>query len=265
MRIAPYLFGAALATLAGRGAVAQGGPADWDPGRVLATRDGLERLKSKLLLAAQSTAYSARLRGQATAQAAAIDRRLALGDFRPGDRIFIQVAGEEQLRGDTFTVGPDRDVNLPIIGLMPLTGVLRADVEPYVKKYITTYLKNPVVRAQPLIALSVLGRVGRPGFITVPSGIPLTQVITTFAGGPAADANIAGVTISRDGKVIWSPEALQRAMTEGKTLDQLGIQAGDRVDVPGGSTNAYSLVQTLSYALGIPLSLYAVIKLFTGK
>lgn len=264
MTKASLLLGAALACLAGRGAVAQA-PADWDPDRVLATRDGLEHLKSRLLLAAQSTAYSNRLRAHAQGEAAAIDRRLALGDFRPGDRLYIQVAGEDQLKGDTFTVGPDRDVVLPIIGTMPLTGVLRADVEPYVKKYISTYLRNPIVRAQPLIAVTVFGRVMRPGFFTTPTGIPLTQVLTNYAGGPAPDANLAGLTISRDGQVIWAAGPLQRAMVEGRTLDQLGIRAGDRIDVPGGSTNAFSVVQTLSYALGIPLSLYAVLKLFSGK
>lgn len=263
MTKAIILLGAALALLAGRGAALQG-PSDWDPERVQATRDGLEHLKSRLLLAAESPAYSARLRAQAQGEAAAIDRRLALGDFRPGDRIFIQVAGEEQLKGDTFTVGPDRDVTLPIIGTMPLTGVLRSDAEAYTKKYIATYLRNPVVRVQPLIPVTVFGKVLRPGFYAAPSGIPLTQVLS-FAGGPAPDANLASLTISRDGKVIWSAAALERAMTEGRTLDQLGIRAGDRIDVPGGTTNAFSVVQTLSYALGIPLSLYAVVKLFSGK
>ncbi|HWZ28411.1 MAG TPA: hypothetical protein VNX15_07610, partial [Gemmatimonadales bacterium] len=109
------------------------------------------------------------------------------------------------------------------------------------------------------------GRVGRPGFFTAPTGIALTQVLTNYAGGPAPDANLAGVTISRDGQVIWAAAPLQRAMIEGRTLDQLGIRAGDRIDVPGGATNAFSVVQTLSYALGIPLSLYAVLKLFSGK
>jgi protein involved in polysaccharide export with SLBB domain len=264
MRKAHFLLGAALVLLAGRGAFAQG-PADWDPDRVQATRDGLEQLKSKLLLASQSPAYSTRLRAQAAAEAAGIDRRLALGDFRPGDRLFIAVAGEEALKGDTFTVSQNRDVTLPIVGNMPLTGVLRSDVEPYTKKYIATYLRNPVVRAQPLIPISVFGKVLLPGFFTAPTGLPLTQVLTLYAHGPAADANLAGVTISRDGQVIWSGAALTRAMSEGRTLDQLGIRAGDRIDVPGGATNAFSVVQTLSYALGIPLSLFAVIRLFSGK
>ncbi|HWH03467.1 MAG TPA: polysaccharide biosynthesis/export family protein [Gemmatimonadales bacterium] len=264
MQKASFFLGAALVLLAGRGAFAQG-PADWDPDRVQATRDGLEHLKSKLLLAAQSPAYSNRLRSEAAAQAANIDRRLALGDFRPGDRIFISVAGEEQLKGDTFTVSPNRDVTLPIVGDMPLTGVLRSDLEPYTKKYISTYLRNPVVRSQALIPVSVFGKVVRPGFFTAPTGLPLTQVLTLYANGPAPDANLAGITISRDGKVIWGSQALVKAMSDGKTLDQLGIRAGDRIDVPGGATNAFSVVQTLSYALGIPLSLFAVIRLFSGK
>jgi len=262
MTKAQLLIGAALACWAGRGAVAQG-PAEWDPDRVVATRQGLEGLKSRLLLAAQSPAYSPRLRAQASSEAAAIDRRLALGDFQPGDRVYLAVEGEAGFP-DTFTVTPARELSLPTIGAIPLAGVLRSDIEPYVTKYVATFVRSPTVHAQPLIAVSVLGKVVTPGFYTVPAGMALTQLLSQ-AKGPTPDADLTKITIEREGRVIWEGPALQRAITEGRTLEQLGLRAGDRVMVPGGKTDVFVAVQTVSYALGIPLTLYTLVRLFSGK
>jgi len=262
MRKAHLLIGAVLACWAGRGAVAQG-PAEWDPDRVIATRAGLENLKGRLVLASQSTAYSPRLRAQAANQAAAIDRRLTLGDFQPGDRVFVLIEGEAGFP-DTFPVSTARDLTLPVIGTVPLTGVLRSDIEPYLRKYVSTYIRNPIIRAQPLIPLSVIGSVTAPGFYTVPAGMALTQLLSE-AKGPNADANLAGMTISREGRIVWEGAALQRAISEGRTLEQLGVRSGDRVLVPGGKADPLQAVQTVSYALGIPLTLYTLVRLFSGK
>ncbi|HYK10437.1 MAG TPA: polysaccharide biosynthesis/export family protein [Gemmatimonadales bacterium] len=256
------LVAASLVCLAGRAPGMQG-PAEWDPDRVVATRDGLANLRSRLVLAAQSPAYSSRLRAVATSEIAAIDRRLAVGDFQPGDRIALQVAGEKELT-DTFTVGGNRDLLLPLAGDVSLNGVLRSDVGPFFQHYLSTYLRSPIVRAQPLIPLSVIGSVGLPGFYTVPAGIPLTQLLQV-AHGPTPDANLSGITIEREGRVIWEGAALGKAITDGRTLEDLGVRAGDRVVVPTGTKDLFKVVETISYALGIPIAAYTLVRLFSGK
>lgn len=256
-----------LLALAGGAARAQQA-GEWDPERVVATRPGLEQLRNRLTLASQSTAYSPHLRSVARGQAALIDRRLTEGDFHPGDRIYLQVEGEVVVAGtpsmtDTFTVGPSREITVPVIGVVPLAGVLRADVQPYMKTYLGRYLRNPVVQARPLIPLSVLGHVVHAGFFTVQTGVPLTQVLNLAGVGP--DGDLSKVTIRRDTRVIWEGPALQQAMAQGRTLEQLGLRSGDQVEVGGGQTNFYYVFQTIEYGLGIPLAIFSVVQLVKGK
>lgn len=165
---------------------------------------------------------------------------------------------------DTFTVGPARDVTLPTIGIVSLAGVLRADVEPYFKKYVGTFLRNPVVRAQPLVPISVIGHVGHPGFYTVPTSVAFTQVLNA-AGGVGPDADLTKIRIERDGRIVWEGVALQQAITMGRTVEQLGLRPGDRVNVLGGETDLYRAFQTVSYGLGIPLAIFSVVQIFKGK
>jgi hypothetical protein len=43
--------------------------------------------------------------------------------------------------------------------------------------------------------------------------------------------------LEREGSPLWKGEALQRALAEGRTLDEMELRAGDRILVPrrGGS------------------------------
>jgi len=235
------------------------GTQEWDPQRVVATRAGLQELKSRLLQAARSPAYSPHLRTFAAQEAGLIDRRLVDGDFRPGDRLFVQVEGETALT-DTFSVGPARDITLQMVGAVPLVGVLRADIEPYLTNYLGRYLRNPRVHAHPLISITVTGHVTHPGFYTVMTGIPLSRVLTD-AMGPTADANLGSITLLRGGNVVLGGTDLQVALNQGRTLEQLGVRAGDQLQVGGGETDFYRVFQTMEFGLGIPLALFSLVRL----
>ena len=52
-------------------------------------------------------------------------------------------------------------------------------------------------------------------------------------------------------------------MRERRTIGALGLESGDRIVVPTAlPRNAAQTVQTISYMVTIPLSLYALLKLF---
>src|SRR5207249_3222905 len=76
--------------------------------------------------------------------------------FQVGDRILLQVEGDSLL-SKTFAVGPGPALTLPVIGAIPLTGVRRSDIEPYLSQQLARYVKEPVVHAKALINLSILG------------------------------------------------------------------------------------------------------------
>jgi polysaccharide biosynthesis/export protein len=238
----------AAVTLTTSGAVrAQEVEIGWDPGRVQVTRADLQAMLQRLDQAASSPSYSKPVREKAQHEAQMIRQRLAEGDFRVGDQIMLIVEGEEAL-SDTFPVRDGRVVRLPTIGDITLNGVLRAELEEHMHASIAKYVRNPVVRAKPLIRLSMLGEVTKPGFYVMPTDILVSDALM-LAGGPTATAKVAKVRIERDGEPIWAAEALQEALAEGRTLDQLNLRAGDQVVVP--KTNGSILARAAPVVLAL--------------
>jgi polysaccharide export outer membrane protein len=153
-------------------------------------------------------------------------------DFQAGDRILLRVEGDSAL-SDTFTVVAGPALRLPAIGEVSLAGVRRADLEAHLTRELSRYLKDPVVHARALIRVSVLGEVVRPGFYAVPLDLVLADALMV-AGGPTQDARVDRLRILRGESALWSGNKLQGAIARGSTLGDLGLRAGDRIDVPGG-------------------------------
>lgn len=194
------------------------------------SRPELNELLHTLEEAASAPGYSSDLREQAAREASYVRERLQEGDFRVGDRVVLEVRGEPQL-SDTLTVTGNRTLDLPEIGPVSLEGVLRSELEAHLRKVLETYLRQPEVRAQALIRIAVLGAVGTPGFYTLPASALLENALMS-AGGPTTNADVEEVRVQRGETVVWEGERLQRAMVQGRTLDQLSLQAGDRIVVP---------------------------------
>lgn len=233
----------------------------YDPRRVGVSRSDLDSLLARLDRTAESQAYSSQLRTRARFEAGMIRRRMRDGDFQIGDRILLTVAGESALT-DTFAVEAGRVLNLPNIGVVPLTGVLRSELEPSLQKTLGQYLRDPQVRARALMRVSVLGDVGQPGFYVVPTNLVLTDVLMQ-AGGPGRTAELTKIYIERGSEKIWEGEPLQQAITEGRTLDQLSLVAGDRIYVPTQKKgNLGNSVRTFTLILGIPLTIIGLTKIF---
>lgn len=223
-----------------------------DRGRLHATRAGLEALLQRFERAASSDTSSEELRRRAGSEAELIRTRLRVGDYQVGDRVNLTVEGEEAL-ADTFTVAPGRMLVLPTIGEIPLAGILRSELEAHLTEHIGQFIRNPVVRAQSLMRMSILGEVSRPGFYVLPANVPLTDALM-LAGGPTTEGVLTEIRIERGSDEIWGGDLLQTAITEGRTLDQLNLRAGDRIVVPDQGWDWWSLrnaVLTVSGVLGL--------------
>jgi protein involved in polysaccharide export with SLBB domain len=253
---------AIAAVLLGTQPLAAQFPEDWDPGRVYMTRAELVKLLNRLENTAGSPAFGDALRREARQQVRAIADRLEAGDFQIGDRVVLRVQSEPALT-DTFAVSPDRSLELPTIGTVPLAGVLRAELQPHLDAHIRRFLRDPQVQARSLLRVTLEGGVLRPGFYTVASEQLLTDVLMA-AGGPTPTARMDKIEVQRGETPIWEPDPLQKAMAEGRTLDQLSMRAGDRVLIPQkkGLGGAETTVRTLSLILSIPLSIFALTQIF---
>src|SRR6058998_3612131 len=151
--------------------------------------------------------------------------------FQVGDRILLHVEGDSAL-SDTFTVVAGPALRLPDIGEISLAGVRRTDLEAHLTRELNRYIKDPVVTARALIRVSVAGEVTRPGFYAVPVDLVLPDALM-LAGGATQRARVDRLLILRGDAPLWGGDRLQRAIAHGATLDQLGVQAGDRIQVPG--------------------------------
>jgi polysaccharide biosynthesis/export protein len=197
----------------------------------------------------------------AAREAAAIRTRLTRGDFRVGDRILLVVEGEAAL-SDTFTVGLGGQVILPLIGNVPLEGVLRCELQDYLTRRLAQNLRDPEVRTRAFVRLSIQGAVTHPGYYGVPADALLSDALMA-AGGPMQEANLTRLRIERDGRPIWEGKALQHAIAAGRTLDGAGLVAGDQVIVPKrGGTTAGEALRFGGALLGIPITIYTLTKIF---
>ncbi len=150
--------------------------------------------------------------------------------FQAGDRILLRVEGDSAL-SDTFTVVTGPAVRLPEIGEISLAGIPRSGLESHMTRELGRYLKDPVVEARALIRVSVLGEVTRPGYYAVPVDLVLADALMV-AGGATKDARVDQLRIYRGDDPLWGGNQLQAQIARGATLDQLGIKAGDRIQVP---------------------------------
>jgi hypothetical protein len=220
-----------------------------DPGSAVRTRAELEALLAEYELALASPAYSESVKRGIRVEAEHVRSRLTYGDFRVGDRIVLYVQGEPELP-DTLTVEPGPQVSLPLMGPIPLAGVLRSEIEPHMREAVSRFIRDPVVRANGLMRLAIIGQIARPGFYTIPAETVLGEALM-LAGGPTTASNLGGVRIERGATLLLEGEAVQEAMRNGLTLDQLNLQAGDQIVVPERSSrNVFTSVLAVVGAIG---------------
>jgi protein involved in polysaccharide export with SLBB domain len=204
-------------------------------------------------------------------QGVAIRARLAEGDFRTGDRIRIVVQSDtlptaggglsgrpvEQQLSDTFTVNSAQELDLPVVGAISLRGVLRAELKMYLTREVGRFVRDPVLDAWPLIRVSVQGAVLRPGYYTLPLDAALSDALMA-AGGPARGAKIGKLRIERDGKSVWRGNSLQRAIADGRTLEELSLRAGDQFMLPETRPFVERGLRIVGLTLAIPVAIVAL-------
>lgn len=229
--------------------------------KLTVSRDSLQTLLTALDSTAVSPDSSSAVQTRAKALAAQIRSRLDRGDFNPGDRIKLQVDSEAQLN-DTFPVGPNQELVLPVVGVISLHGVLRAELQAAMTRELSRMLRDPIVRATALIRVSVVGEVNKPGYYLVPPTAVVADALTA-ASGPSQNAQVEKMYVERGGRRFIEGQAFQQIIAEGRTLDDANIRPGDRIVVPAANSGSmFETVRTISIILSIPLTIFALTQIF---
>lgn len=261
-RIRAAVLGTALLaiTVSGR-AAGQQAAADSALYKLTIGRDSLKTLLTQLDSLAEGSSAGGADKQRAKNTAQLIRTRLDRGDFQAGDRIRLQVDSEPQLT-DTFPVGPSQELVLPVVGIVSLHGVLRAELQTAMSRELGRFLRDPIVRATPLIRVSIVGEVNKPGFYLLPPASVVSDVVTA-AGGPTQLAKVEDMWVERGGRRMVEGQRLQNLMAEGLTLDDANVRPGDKFVVPSGRGGGmFETVRTISIILSIPLTIYALTQVF---
>lgn len=224
--------------------------------RPLATRQDLDSLASRLELEASASTDSV-VANWKRQRAKLIRGRLADGDFRPGDRIFVSITGPQPFN-DTVSVRTGDSVTVPGVVDVGLQGVLRAELEPKLAKSVGALFRGATVRAKSLVWVAVLGGVGKPGFYAVPADIVVGDALMR-AGGPLPTANLDKVVVNREGLQLYSRDDIKAVFAQGITLDQLELRSGDQIVVGENKPkNIVSILQITAAILSLGFGLYGI-------
>jgi protein involved in polysaccharide export with SLBB domain len=232
-----------------------------DARRPVATRAELQQTLEEAEALAGSDAYSASFREDKRQEAALIRERLLEGDFYVGDQIQVTVVGDSGSSG-TRIVGPGRVLTLPGLPDIPVRGVLRSEIEAYLIEQVGRYVRDPHIKARPLIRLTFMGGIGKPGFYQMDADKMLSDALMD-AGGIGNGTELKDSKIKRGEEVIVDGEAFAKAVTDGVNLDELNLRAGDVIEV-GEKTKKdwFMTLRTFAVIPALILSSYGLGKLF---
>ncbi len=160
----------------------------------------------------------------------ALRTRLEKGDFRVGDR-FVITLRQDSVRSDTASVRDSLKVSVANLPDVSLAGVLRSELDERMSAHVARYLRNVVVRTSVLTRVAILGAVRNPGFYYASPDRPISDLVMV-AGGPADQANLNELEVSRGATKLLKSQDSKQAVKEGKTLEQLDVQSGDEVKIP---------------------------------
>lgn len=180
------------------------------------------------------------------------------GEMRPGDRIVLWVLDEPSLT-DTFTVAAGPSLTLPLVGHVDLAGVTRTELPTHLSTVLARVIREPEFSVQTLVRLAILGEVARPGFFAVPSDALLSDAIT-LAGGPTGNAEMRRLVLSRRGAPIQRDEQLRKSIADGRTIEDLGITAGDELMVPRRHDGERT-ARIIGLLVGVPVGIFAITRM----
>jgi len=189
--------------------------------------------------------------------AASLRQRLRDGDFQIGDRLVLSYVTDVP-HLDSLIVRSGRVVELPGKIIVPLTGVLRSEVEERVSTELLKYVKAEQIEVTPLMRVGVLGDVAHPGFFAFASDIPLTDAIMG-AGGPTATADLDRSVVRRGTAVYKSADETRSAIARGLTLDQFGLNAGDELVIGQRPNSRSGAILGVVGGVGTVLTLFVAL------
>jgi len=182
-------------------------------------------LLSVLLLLASPTMTLEESQADRRAPAAASTVPDAEYRLAPGDKIRVNVFGEETLSGD-FAITSAGNLTFPLVGNVPASGKTVEQLQDAVRTQLADgYIRDPKVSIQVVSfrPYYILGEVNRPGEYPASTGLTLEQAVAA-AGGYTYRANTRSALMKRATDTSERP-------VEVRGKDAIVIRAGDTIRI----------------------------------
>lgn len=164
----------------------------------------------------------------------------------PGDKLDIEILGEEGSRAETF-VTPDSKVYFNLLPGMDVGGLTTQQLKEQLESRLTQFYKHPQVSVTVVEVVSqrvwVLGRVNQPGIY--PLNRPLRVLDAVSLAGGLFTSRFTGTTeeladlehsfLIRKGSMI--PVNFQKLIREGDLTQNVYLQPNDFIYLPSSLTN----------------------------
>lgn len=147
--------------------------------------------------------------------------------FVPGDAVFISTMPDTtSFLNGIFPIDDRGFVELPIYGKAKISHMSEAEFLNFIRENFRDYLRFPNLQVKPMIRLSVLGGVPRPGFYYFDANRSLWEVIYEV-GGTLDENGLRDMRWERNGGSIEN-ELIPYLQT-GISLREIGFRSGDQI------------------------------------
>jgi len=179
-------------------------------------------------------------------------------EFQRGDGVRIAVWRDPSREGvniqnlgisGDYAIDSRGSIQMPLIGEVHVAGSTPEALNTVIKDKYTAYISDMIVICYPLMRLNVLGAVQKPGSYFVERRTSLWDLID-LAGGLANGAKIKGIKIERGGRTV--AKELRSGYEKAASLDELRVQSGDQVVVPGAARiTVKNVIEVTRFALSV--------------
>jgi len=129
----------------------------------------------------------------------------------------------------TFSIDGNGMVEFPMIGKVNISEMTTKQLEDFLKSEFKSYLKSPNLIVKPVIRISVLGGIFRPGLYYVDYDNSLWSVIHKV-GGTISEDGLKEMKLERNSEVVHGN--LIPYLENGESLRNIGIKSGDQIWIP---------------------------------
>ena len=150
--------------------------------------------------------------------------------FRPGDAISISTFPDtSSFLNSVFPIDDYGYIELLLLGKVRITQMTVAELQNYLKNQFKAYLRYPNVLVKPLIRVSIMGGVPKPGLYYVDEKSSLWEVVR-IAGGTTLEEGLKELHWERDQDDVV--DDLIPYFQSGISLKRMGFKSGDQLWTP---------------------------------